>query len=69
MSFQIRDIDDSVNKSVCEFFRKKDTQKRPNLQPVCLSDPQSKAELMKIMDRVGAKNLLTFCAKIARHAK
>lgn len=69
MSFQISDIDNSVNKSVCEFFRKKDTQKRPNLQPVCLSDPQSKAELMKIMDRVRATNLLTFCGKIRRYEK
>jgi len=69
MNSETSSIDLRINQSVREFFAKKYAQKRPKLQPVRLSDPGSKAELKKIMDRVRTKNLLTFCGKIRRHKK
>lgn len=72
------DRDRTVNKAIKDFFKRrtlsrfeeeKNQQHRKNLQPVRLSDPDCKEDLMKIMDRVGATNLLTFCGKIRRYAK
>lgn len=54
--------------AIKEFFKdQKKYEPRKKLQPVRLSDPGSKAELMEIMDRIRAKNLFNFCDKIRRY--
>jgi len=67
MSLEISDRDFAINEAVRQFFENKDLPQRPKLQPIRLSDPGSKAELKKIMDRIKATNLYNFCEKIRRY--
>lgn len=70
MSLEISDRDRRLVAAIQEFFKDQTKyEPRKKLQPVRLSDPGSRAELMKIMDRIRAKNLFNFCEIIRRHQK
>ena len=58
------------NRTLSELEGKKNNEpRRQKFQAVRLSNPGSKAELMKIMDRIRAENLFNFCEKIRRYEK
>lgn len=54
---KISERDRNLIEAIKKFFRENKPQ-RVKLKPMRLSDPESKADLMKIMDKVKAKNLL-----------
>ena len=68
--------DQNLVRAVREFFKdrtfsglereKKNKPHSQKLKAVRLSNPGSKADLMRIMDRVRANKLLTFCEKLSR---
>jgi len=63
--------DKKLIRAIKEFFLLKDRTKnelppRQKLKPIQLSNPASKTELKKIMDRIRAKNLFNFCEKLSQ---